>query len=150
MAFGTLFGWFDDTIDYIINIFVVDISMRFIYYLILISSFYLLYSLCTCIIVVQITMYQSVFLQVWQQNLDVTDRVENEIIAFMWQTNLIVCYPFLILAYVSISKNPSKMQHSLCGSWFGLMIEIDFLPMLRLLYLFLTSIPPSIFSKAMA
>ncbi len=35
------------------------------------------------------------------------------------------------------------MQHSLCGSLFGLMIEIDFLPMLRLLYLFLASIPPS-------
>ena len=95
MALGTLFGWFDDTIDYIINIFVVDISMGFIYHLILISSFYLLYSLCTCIIVVQITMYQSVFLQVWHQDLDVTDRVKNEIVAFMWQTNLIVCYPFL-------------------------------------------------------
>ena len=95
MAFGTLFGWFDDTIDYIINIFVVGISMGFIYHFILISNFYLLYSLCTCIIVVQITMYKSVFLQVWQQNLDVTDRVENEVVAFMWQAKLISCYPSL-------------------------------------------------------
>ena len=66
MALGMLFGWFDDTINYIINIFVVDISMGFIYYLILISNFYLLYSLCTSIIVIQITMYHGVFLQVWQ------------------------------------------------------------------------------------
>ena len=36
------------------------------YHLILISSFYLLYSLCTCIIVIQITMYHGIFLQIWQ------------------------------------------------------------------------------------